>query len=268
MSIAEEPKTSFLSKWSGRDMLDQVGNYFVKPKNVRGIGGFVFDYEGETSLQSVAEITDHYTEANVAIHDHIAIKPIRITLRGYAGEVVQQEPQGLVGALNLLQNKLTTVDAYLGKYTPGMIGKIQGVVTKAQNITTTIDQTLSRVNNVVGLFTGANPADTAQTKAYNWLYALQTTRQVFVVETPYGPLDNMVIETLSFIQPESTKYWSDISVTLKQLRYVEVPNTTQLFNGGRLANQATAKVTQGATKGTPDSSTLLNLSKKVFGFFK
>ncbi len=249
-----------LNLQDGNNYLNTLANKFiVKPKTASGIGGFVFDYEGETTVQSQAEITDHYLESNDPVQDHIAIKPFRLTLRGYTGELAQKSPGGVVGALSIIQNKLTAVEAYAGKYTPGALLAIQRAVTTAQNTVNQINLGLAKIQNIVGFLPGAAPQKSKQQKAFAQLVALQTSRQVFTVETPYRYFDSMVIESLTFIQPEDTKDWSDISITLKQMRFVQVQtvSTSNDTFGGRAAYQRQDPVSQGKTQGAAVPTSLL-----------
>src|SRR5262245_9752879 len=104
---------------NGRNYLDGLANkYIVRPKTVLGIGGFVFDYEGDTRVSRQADITDHYAENNDFINDHMAMRPFRLTLRGLVSELVFEKPRGILGALQTIQSRLGVVPAYLGKYTP------------------------------------------------------------------------------------------------------------------------------------------------------
>lgn len=258
MAITEGIRAGNDAAQNGRGYIDTlVNNYIIKPRHSRGINGFVFDYEGESSLNMQAEITDHFAENNIAVQDHIAIRPTKITLRGYQGELVKFADSGLVGLLNTIQNKLTTVPAYLGKYTPQQLAKLQAAVTKAQDTVTKIDTALARVNNLVGMLPGLKPGITKQHQAYNFLRSMMVSKQVFIVETPYGVLNNMVIEGLSFVQPEDTKFWSDISVTLKQMRFVEVQTSTVNSNGGRAVQQRQPATDKGKTGGVPQNVSIL-----------
>lgn len=249
-----------LNLQDGNNYINTLANkYIVKPKNAKGIGGFVFDYEGEASVTFQADITDHFLESNDAVQDHIAQRPVKIMLRGFVSELVQKAPQGLVGALASIQNRLTTVPAYLGRYTPGALSTIQKSITAAQNTVNTINQSIARVQNIVGMFPGAAPQKSKQQQAFAQLQSLYLSRQVFTVETPYSTFDSMVIETLTFVQPEDTQSWSDISVTMKQLRFVDtqtVQSTSGAF-GGRSSLQRQDLTAQGKTKGTPVQTSLL-----------
>jgi hypothetical protein len=250
----------------GGDFLNSLtlrGPAFLRPKTVVGIGGFVFDYAGEASITLQAEITDHYAEDNSVINDHYAVRPARVMLRGLVGELVASPPQGINGVLDFLQNRLTTVPALLGKYTPQALGKVQKALTQAQNTVNTIDQGLSRVKNIAAFFGKANPGNTKQTQAFAFLESMMLSRQIFLVETPYKFFDNMAIEALSFIQPEETKYASDISITMKQMRFADTKTavTDKANFSGRAAAQRGSVVDNGQTKG---ATLLYNLGVKPF----
>lgn len=234
----------------GRDYIDNLANkYIVKPKNAKGIFGFVFDYEGESSATMQADITDHYAEDNTVINDHVALRPLRIQLKGFVSELILKKPEGLVGALDLIQNKLTTVPAYLGDYTPGVISTIQKAITKTQNVVNTIDQSISRVKNIAGLFTKSTPPISKQESAYLQLQAFYFARFPMLIETPYGSFNNMVIESLSFIQDESTKFWSDITVGFKQLNFVKEAQASPDKNINRFQQQTQEVIDKGKTQG-------------------
>ncbi len=60
----------------------EFGNYLASQESgvigdQMSIGAFVFDYAGEVSSELHADITDHYTEDNTVVQDHIALNPIR-----------------------------------------------------------------------------------------------------------------------------------------------------------------------------------------------
>lgn len=263
MALTEIPKAGLQTIQNGRNYVDGLANKFiVKPKNAKGIGGFVFDYEGETNLTIQADITDHYNEDNTAVQDHIAIHPIKLTLRGFVAELVLKPPQGILGALSSIQNRLTTVPAYLGKYTPGGLATIQKALTKTQNTVNTIDQSLARVKNIVGMFDKTAPGRSAQEKAYNKLQSLMVTKQLVFVETPYGTFNNMAVESLVLVQDELTKQWSDIVVTMKRMNFVSINTATVDFRDGRNVQQAKDPTSKGSTKGTPEN---VSIAYKLFG---
>lgn len=255
MSILQGTSDQLQSITSGNTVLDDLANkYVVKPQTAQGISGFVFDYEGDTDVTWGADITDHYLEDNTPVNDHIAVHPLRVVLHGFVSELVLKGQQGILGALATIQNRLTAVPAYLGKYTPGTVQKAQSLVTAATNTVNKIDQAASRLNNVLSFFTA--PGQSAQTRAYNKLLALANTRQVMVIQTPYKTLDRMAIENVRFVQPQDTKDWSDIVVTLKQLRFVTLTTTLDI-NANRNMQMKQPAANSGTTAGTPTPISVL-----------
>jgi hypothetical protein len=258
MAILQVAKTGLGAVQNGRAYLDELANkYILKPKSANGIGGFVFDYEGEAGIHIRADITDHWAENNTAIQDHIAVHPTRITLRGLVGELVMAKPTGILGVLDAIQDKLGQVPAYLGKYTPQALGKVQKAVSKAQSTVNTVDQALSRVQNIVGLFDKSVLGLTKQQKAYQKLQGLLVSKQLLIIVTPFGTHNNMVAESISLIQPEETKSIADISVTLKQMRFVDTQTTYAFFKGGRLAQQSQSQTDKGKTTGAQADVSIL-----------
>lgn len=246
---------------SARSVADGIANFILKPANAKGLAGFVFDYEGETVVNHQSEITDHYTEQNTFVNDHAAQKPARVTLRGFAGELVTNPNVGVLGALNTLQNKLTTLPAILGKYTPGAVQKIAQATTKATQVVNKIDNAISRAQNVVGLILGSTPSATRQQKAYQQLYCLWQANAIFTLETPFNYFRSVIIESMTFIQDDTTKQWSEISVTVKEVRFTGVvpvgpgvsPQLAAQNLAGRAAQQGQSQTNQGKAQGTTTS---------------
>lgn len=65
----------------------------IRPNNPPpGIAGFLFDIAGDEWVELTSQITDHYTEANQAVQDNIALAPEKITVRGMVAELVAATP--------------------------------------------------------------------------------------------------------------------------------------------------------------------------------
>lgn len=243
---------------SARGMLDTLTNKFIlKPANAQGLAGFIFDYEGDTQVVVQSEITDHYTEQNAFVNDHAAQKPQRITLRGFVGELVANPNLGVLGALNTLQSKLSTLPALLGKYTPGVVDKIAAATTTATTVVNKVDNAISRAQNIVGLILPSTPSATKQEKAYQQLYTLWANNAVFTLTTPFTYFRSVMIEHMMFIQDETTKQWCEISVTVKEMRFTDVtegpglsPQLAAQTLAGRAALQNQSQTNQGNVNGT------------------
>ena len=245
-----------------------VNKFVVSPVVNLGIAGFEFDIFEEHKIESQAEITDHFVEDNSTIQDHIAIKPDKITLRGFVGEVVNEvaEPKSTIAELT---EKLTTIAGYIPVVT-GAARQIQNQI--KNNKLNTADDLAGAVGTGVDLFQAwkaLNPPDTEQAKAYNFFKALFDAKQLVAVDTPFGFFSDLVIENLVAIQGDNA-YISDFSITLKQFRTAD----TQLVDfdekksQGRTSNQKAEAKDGGVAKGKSLSSIAASTYDKFTSKFK
>jgi hypothetical protein len=222
MSISNIAQRSNTGISSVRDYVDEkAGAAVVSPKNAKGIQGWVFDILTRESIDLNAEITDHVVQSGSFLSDHVVIKPRRITLSGLIGENVYNAP-GAAEALQELQNKLEVVDAYGGAYTDGMTQKLQGAITQAQTAVDQLNNTLNKTQSVISAFAGESSEQTRQQRLYQQLLAAFKVKYILTVQTWLDYYDNMVIESISATQDETTEQITDISVTLKEVRFEEL----------------------------------------------
>lgn len=198
-------------------------SYVVAPLNAFGLGGFLFDAEGESTARLSADITDHYTEDNRAVQDHIAIHPNRITLKGYVGEVTYTQPGKDQSFLQTAVQKLTTISAFLPLLSSSAV-QMQAAIASPVNS----DITLSDASNIYGLVKNliATTGDEArQQNAFLYFKSLMNQGVLMGVQTPWEFITNMVVESIIAIQPETSKYITDFSITLKQIRIAKTKTT-------------------------------------------
>jgi len=205
--------------------LNNSANTIVRPKSAKGISGFLFDIPENESIDLSSEITDHYTENNSYINDHEIKKPIVIMLSGLIGELVFRPPEGIEGELSEINNRLETVDAYLGDLTPGFVQDVQKSTLFAESAISKINQSVDRIQNIVDFFEGEGVKETAQEKAYNSLYSLWQSSSLLTVQTPWDYFEDMRITNIGFSQDTETKEITNISVSLKQLRFADIEKT-------------------------------------------
>lgn len=205
-----------------RRFVDERADALLVPKTAEGIGGFLFDIPREDSIDLITDVTDHFTENNSFINDHVVNQPIRLRLSGFQGELIFERPRGIAGAAQQIQNRLETVEAYLGERTPGAVQRAQEIVGQAQSAIATINQTLDRVQNVVGLLDSPSaPEPTRQERAYRDLRGLWGARTPVTVQTPWAYFTSMIITSVGFVQSEESEDYSDITVTLKEFRVAQ-----------------------------------------------
>ena len=214
----------------------------VRPQNPPlGIAGYIFDVVGEQAMDLTSEITDHFVEDNTTIQDQIALKPEKYTVKGLVAELVFTTPiQQLQEAAT---NPLPLFAPLSPVFTVGSL-EIQAVAaagTTAQTNAIVDTQSLySFYNGSMGAL-----AQTRQSKAFSYFYQLWLGRQLMSVETPWGVMNNMAIESITPTQGDQTKYQTDFSLTFKKIRFAR----TITVNIGQLAGRAAqqrADVTQQA----------------------
>lgn len=212
-----------------------LNQYVVTPLLDFGIGGFVFDIDGEARVELNNEITDHYVENNSVVQDHIAVKPKKITLRNYVGELTSPGlPSSTASTVNTVAQKLTQLGALLPALSAG--------ATQAQSI---YDQSQSGALSggsliAAGAGTAANlyamvknlisAQSNKQQAAYQYFKAMRDTRQIFSIQTPFEFMTNMAIESIVAVQPEDSAFISNFAITLKEIR-VAATNTSNVAAG-------------------------------------
>lgn len=248
MSIKESIKQTGNTIMNYGNYIDWLADSFiVKPSNAQGIGGFVFTVKDEDRIELRSNITDYVMESNVVMQDHISLKPMMITLRGFIGEVKNEVGLKSFG-LNFLDSKLTDIAAYLPPFAQGAVQAAQNVIQVADNAVKAIDDIVDKTQNMMSVFGITNEAATAQEQAFKDLSAVYLGRNVMTVETPWGYHDNMAIESIVFEQDGKTNEMSDIVVTLKQLRFATVAVLSPKGDG-RNAQQKADTIAKGKTQG-------------------
>jgi hypothetical protein len=265
MSFQNLAQTANRGISDSRNYLDQRANAILRPKTAQGVGGFVFDVSNGETVDLSSDVTDHVTEDNSFVQDHVVNKPITLSLSGFIGELFFKKPAGVSGAAQEIQNRLETVEAFAGEKTPGAIQTAQRAIGQAQRAVSTINQALDRVQNVVGLFDGQGPEATRQQKAYQELFALRARKSPVTVQTPWAYYDSMIITDISFSQGSDSEDWSDISVSLKEFRVSETKTTTyneDLFPP-REEIQSGESEDQGSIRGRDENVSLLFAAREA-----
>ncbi len=237
---------------------DSFNQYIVTPLNAFGLGGFIFDIEGDATVNLTADITDHYLEDNSAIQDHIALRPQRITLRNYVGELVYRLDDSTQTALQKVAQKLTVIGSYLPTLVAGAQQAKQAYEELTSN-TINVDivkklfnaPTLNNVADMWALVKNLNPNASHQQQAYMYFKALWEQRILMSVQTPFEFISNLAIESISARQGEASRSVSDFTITLKKIRTVSIANASfdpQKYQA-RTQQQAETETKNGKTEG-------------------
>lgn len=222
---------TFANNLAGLNFLVPKGaGPFSEPNNPKSqLSGFAFDFYGADEFELDVDATDHWAEDNSAIQDHAAVGPIRGTLSGFVGEFTIPNPNsGIGGALRQLQQKMATIQAYAGKYTPGTVqaitGKVTGVVSTAQGYLNEISQYAQQAQNILSIFKPAGA--TRQQNALGILTSAAISRQTFTMLLPWVQVQNVLITNVRVRQDDQTTNKSEFTVSVKQIRTVPVQSTS------------------------------------------
>jgi hypothetical protein len=203
-------------------------SYVVTPLNAFGIGGFVFDIEGDTAVNLTAEITDHYTENNKTFQDQIAIRPKKITLKNYVGELTYNTDENTGTIPQQVVQKLTTLSSFLPQLASATQ---QGYDFLTQN--KSFSQAVKDINFSDALGTATDlwafaknlsNFTSKQQQAYMFFKAMFEQQLLTSVQTPFEFMPNMAIESIQAIQAENSRDISDFTITLKQIRVAQTIN--------------------------------------------
>lgn len=191
----------------------------------------------EDTLNLQSQITDNYIENNTAIQDHIAISPLIVTLRGYVGEVEFRPP---VSFSNFLVTGKYDEYASTDKYDPviaeklsplaALLPSVDNVTQMAKNSAQYVETSFNRYKriyeqlNSLGKKGQKQATESVQQYTAQRLKEMWENRTLVEVISPYGFYENMAIQSISFIQGNTTTQ-SELSVTLKQINYATTYTT-------------------------------------------
>lgn len=255
-----------------KDSVD-VGTAIVSVLSSTGIAGFKFHVPQTEIVKMESEITDHYTDSNAVLQDHIARRPVTITLTGLQGEYFYSVNE-VQDALAQVVPTLKLVTQFLPKLTNVAMNKkvewanyqeslnLGAGVSASKNIdlTKTLTQNtslLSKANlmwnqlngvDLFKLFMDLYKLQSAQTRAFLFLEAMWKLNKPFTVETSWKRYDNMIITSLQPVRDNNADI-TEFSVTFKQIQFAQTRYESLKNSAGRLRQQLSKTVSKGLDKG-------------------
>lgn len=244
----------------------------IRPNNPPlGIGGFLFDIVGDEMVELTTDTSDHYAEDNTPIQDQATLRPEKVTVQGFIGEliltanttpVITPEPMPLKPNLPLRP-----------QFAPGAT-QVLGILA-AQSVQTRAAITIGQ--SLYGLYQQLTPQQlvqvpqtpnqpprqrpnltpkqsanqTKQQQVFGYFYQLWKGRQLFSVETPWGVYNDMILELGRFTQPEETKFRTDAFLTFKKMRFARQSSVQVGQIAGRAAFQRAPQTSIGTAATQP-----------------
>lgn len=220
----------------------------IRPNNPPpGIAGFLFDIVGDEAVELNTDTTDHYVEDNYAIQDQAALRPEKVTIRGFVAELVFVNPEE--EKVSPVTNPLPANPGFEPELTPGARQELD----EAEETIDLEDNAIESGQSLYGLYqqlASQRPNQTRQEQVFGYFYQLWKGRQLFTVQTPWGVFTNMILELGRSEQLEDTRFRTDMTLIFKKIRVAQ----SATVNVGQIAGRASfqrAPVSQNGTAGTP-----------------
>ena len=185
-------------------------------------------------LELEADITDHYTEDNSTVQDHMALKPMRYTVRGIIGEIVftpLKPYEYQVPSKNI--SKLATATGLLSVLSPTLSSYMQTAVAAYNYVEDSYKRYAGTISNIKDFFSKNKTGrtinatstkdvikDSKQERALNEILIFQQKRTLVDIDSPYCYFSNFLIES-AYIEQTDTIWKSELVVNLKEYRSVE-----------------------------------------------
>ena len=218
---------------TGKELVEiaQDVAYVIPEEAPRGIGGFIFNIVTEDTVELSSQITDHYTENNLSMQDHIALDAPKVTVRGLVGEIESLPPNAEQRSLSIGMADVPdfmAADPSLGKDGTGGTNEMYtSIIKNVSDAYNKIEkQKNSTINNsalssVYSVYKQKVPRNTNQSKqeyVFRFFFTAWRSKMLFTVETPWGIFDKMAIERVNVNQGENSRFVSDFTISFKQIR--------------------------------------------------
>lgn len=201
--------------------------------------GFLFTFREEDNVELESDITDYFTEGNDAIQDQIALKPEKITLHGFIGELNNQKP----GILQNIQNAVSQLTV-LAPYAPQLTVAALTAYNRANQIYNAAASAVGTLEQAYDMIVGSD-LQNRQQKAFAYFYKKWKARELFRVQTPWQVFENMAILSLKSTQDGETNTVSDFRITFKKMNFASTISLSSTVLQGRLQQQSASLVNQG-----------------------
>jgi hypothetical protein len=181
-----------------------------------------------------AEIPDHWLEDNTAAHDHIAIKPVRVTLSGLRRRTGHARASSLKTAPGRAhrgdQRALPAPRLPRRADGVGNVSRRSQAISQAQSVVVQVGQTIARAAQLANILSGllSGPSRNKQQKAFLQLKAYWQAGIIFTVHTPVRDADEHGHREHPRVSPPDSKDWSKFVVRMKQLQFVGGAGDAQL----------------------------------------
>ena len=246
---------------SGQELLPIAKDaaYIVPEEAPKGIGGFIFNIVTDDTVDLSSQITDHYTENNVAMQDHIALDAVKVMVRGLVGEIESMMPTATQRSVALSMANVPdamAADPSLGKNGTGgnnamytsIIKNVSDLYNKIE-VQKNADINSAKDGSIYSVFKQRVSRPTNQSKQeyiFRYFFTARASKVLFTVETPWGIFDKMAIERMTVNQADGTRFASDFTLVFKQIRTAK--DVKMVKATGRAAHQVAETQNSGTSQ--------------------
>lgn len=241
-----------------------------------GIAGFRFNVPKMEQVKLSNDITDYYSDSNTVFNDHVAHKPVMVTVSGLQGDYFYSvhKLRDMIAEVGTTMKLVTAFKPQLGSIQAQLRTKWNNY--QKQNYTSVLNKNANydwknpssynklalkdKAKNLYNQFKTYDGIDlfnlfqelykfkSAQTRAYLFFETIRLADKPFTVETRWKRFNNMYIQDVT-VTGEDTADISDFQVIFKQMNFTH----TQVINinaAGRTQQQYWKETNKGLDKGT------------------
>lgn len=251
-----------------------VGTAVVNIIGATGIAGFKFHIPETETVKFENEITDNFIETGSTVQDHIAQRPVTLTLTGLVGDYfysiheIENLLAKVVPTVQLVKelipevSKIVQVKKIKWYKTPkvdktqlpliqapgGPRVPLQATITKNKKLDLKLDWNFNTMD-LFSLFQSLYKLKSAQTRAFLFFEALWRSRAPFSVETTWKRFDNMVVQSIEARRDRNADI-TEFTITCKQISFANTLTESKEEYVNRMEQQKAKAVNKGVDKGT------------------
>lgn len=243
-----------------------IGEAVVNVLSSTGVAGFRFHVPEGEQVSMESDITDHYTDANTVMQDHVARRPILMTITGLQGEYfysiheIEDLLANVTPVLSLVKQFVPKLSAATiqtkqnwSKYREAQQGLAAYYATFDKGIP--LNQSFNNLWNSLNgvdlfqLFQNLYKLKSAQARAFLYFDALWKSQAVFSVETTWKRYDNVMVQKVIALRERNADI-TEFSVVLKQMNFAQSRYESLNNAAGRTRQQLLKQVNKGIDKGS------------------
>lgn len=242
-----------------------IGTAIVSVLSNFGIAGFKFHCPQTEQIKMQSDVTDNYIDTNRPAQDHVALRPITISLTGLQGEYFYS-----VNQIEDMLSKVTPVLPLVKQFLPKLSAVTEQIKFGKENIgndlqgaaayAASFDKELNFNDKFRTAWETFNGEDlfkefqdifklkSAQTRAFLFFQAMWQSRARFSIETTWRRYDNMVITDVIPMRDQNADI-TEFTVNFKQINYTTALTTDVNSAVGRTKQQLSKIISKGLDKG-------------------